>query len=268
MGKKIIITAGPTNEKIDEVMQITNMSTGSLGCRIAQAFLCNPGIAETIEKIYYISPKLAYKPVVPDGQAYKLFTIQATTANDLLNTLGCLLRDPDEHIDAVIHSAAVGDYKGRYAARAEDLAQEIADAIAKNPHGGTDTILNVLRNPTCVQDSNDKISSYEPNLMVMLDLTPKVIGSIKKASPDTVLVGFKLLHDVTDEELAKVASRLRIKNDANWIVANDLGRIGDGKHFAMIIGPDGIEETCHNKDDIARAIVHRVIAVTAGKDQA
>lgn len=38
MKKKIIITAGPTNERIDSVMKITNMSTGSMGCNVAETF--------------------------------------------------------------------------------------------------------------------------------------------------------------------------------------------------------------------------------------
>jgi len=29
--KNIIVTSGPTNERIDAVMKITNMSTGALG---------------------------------------------------------------------------------------------------------------------------------------------------------------------------------------------------------------------------------------------
>ena len=36
--KKILITGGPTNEYIDEVMKITNMSTGSFSLALAQEF--------------------------------------------------------------------------------------------------------------------------------------------------------------------------------------------------------------------------------------
>ncbi len=39
MKKNIIITSGPTNEKIDAVMKITNMSTGALGAVVADTFL-------------------------------------------------------------------------------------------------------------------------------------------------------------------------------------------------------------------------------------
>ena len=39
MKKKIIVTAGPTNERIDSVMKITNMSTGALGSVFVETFL-------------------------------------------------------------------------------------------------------------------------------------------------------------------------------------------------------------------------------------
>ena len=39
MKKNIIITAGPTNERIDAVMKITNMSTGALGAVLADTLL-------------------------------------------------------------------------------------------------------------------------------------------------------------------------------------------------------------------------------------
>ena len=34
--KRVLITAGPTNEYIDEVMKITNMSTGRLGVELTK----------------------------------------------------------------------------------------------------------------------------------------------------------------------------------------------------------------------------------------
>ena len=39
MKKNIIITSGPTNERLDAVMKITNMSTGALGAIVAEEFL-------------------------------------------------------------------------------------------------------------------------------------------------------------------------------------------------------------------------------------
>ena len=51
MKKRIIITSGPTNEQIDAVMKITNMSTGALGSTIAETFLRER--SKNIEKVYY-----------------------------------------------------------------------------------------------------------------------------------------------------------------------------------------------------------------------
>ena len=39
MRKNIIVTSGPTNERIDAVMKITNMSTGALGAIVADELL-------------------------------------------------------------------------------------------------------------------------------------------------------------------------------------------------------------------------------------
>ncbi len=263
MGKTIIVTSGPTNEKIDDVMKITNMSTGRLGAIITDRLL---EIAEDgeIDKIYYVHSKLAAAPSVKSD---KIHDVIVESTDDLLNTLRVLLRNRDEPIHAVVHSVAVGDYKGRYVARAEDLADEIAGQVAEAMQDSDPMDENKIRNivtwalthPSCGQDRDAKISSYEPNLMVMLDLTPKVIGQIKKWSPGTMLVGFKLLDHVSKDELFQVADRLRIKNAADYIVANDLSKIGDGKHWAMIVGKDGIVKECETKLGIADAIAGLVL---------
>ena len=263
MGKNIIVTAGPTNERIDAVMQITNMSTGSLGAHVAEKLLADPGV----DRVFYISPKLAYKPTHIENPE-RLTCIEVKSTQDLMNTLGVLLRDPGTHIDAVVHSAAVGDYTGRYAARAEDIANEITRAVTQktsNSEHGTysfenirDIVLNVLTHPTCLQDSRTKISSYEPNLMVMLDLTPKVIGTIKKASPTTMLIGFKLLENVSNNELFRVADKLRQTNAADYIIANDLARIRGNKHWGMVIGANGLVTECQSKPEIADVIYNLI----------
>lgn len=250
MGKKIIITAGPTNEKIDAVMKITNMSTGSLGSLVADTFLREQN--DAIDKLYYLSPKLARKPAI-ESDKLELITIEST--QDLLEALEKLLTS--EHIDIVVHSAAVGDYKARYTIRAEDLIDELLEKIpAMIVNGGVtkEALLDIFENPQAVCNDDTKISSYEPHLMTMMDLTPKVIGSIKQLSPDTQLIGFKLLEGVTKLELFQVASRLRKRNNADYIVANDLSCIGNGKHWAMIIGKDGIVKECQTKADIAASL--------------
>lgn len=250
MKKNIIITSGPTNERIDAVMKITNMSTGALGNVIAETFLEDK--EDEIGTIYYISTKLSYKPRIQSDKV-KLVTVEST--QDLIDALSKIFKE--DKIDIIVHSSAVGDYVGKYVIRAEELVDEIWDTVqmAKSKDEVTkETLMSIFENPRTICNNETKISSYEPHLMTMLALTPKVISLIKKMAPDVTLVGFKLLEGVSKEELYEVASRLRKKNNADYIVANDLSKIGGGKHWAMILGEEGIVKECNTKKEIAKAL--------------
>lgn len=250
MGKKIIITAGPTNERIDAVMKITNMSTGALGNVVAETFLEDK--YDDIETIFYVSTKMSYKPRIK-SEKVQLVTVEST--QDLIDALETIFAN--NKIDIIIHSSAVGDYAGKYVIRAEELVDEIWDMIQNTENKEEITksnLMNVFENPRSICNNDTKISSYEPHLMTMLELTPKVIGKIKKMAPDVTLVGFKLLEGVSKEKLYHVASKLRQKNQADFIVANDLAKIGNGKHWAMIINEEGIVTECTTKKEIAKAL--------------
>lgn len=246
--KNIIVTSGPTNERIDAVMKITNMSTGALGAKVADELLRE----EELGKLYYISPKLAYKPKT---KSEKLELVQIESALDLLKTLKNIITNHE--IYGVVHSAAVGDYYGEYAITGEILASLIAKEIYNKKLSKEmleKTILDVIKNPDIITDNTHKISSYQDNLMVKLGLTPKVIKSIKECDPNIKLIGFKLLDGISKEELLRVASNLREKNNADYIVANDLSKVGKGKHYATIINEDGIFKECETKEEIAKSL--------------
>ena len=250
MKKNIIITAGPTNEKIDAVMKITNMSTGALGNVVAETFLEDKD--DEIETIYYISTKLSYKPRIQSSKV-KYITIEST--QDLIDALEEIFKTTK--IDLIIHSAAVGDYVGKYVIRAEELVDEIFEKLQKAENKDEitkETLMSIFENPSSICNNDTKISSYEPHLMTMFTLTPKVISLIKKIAPEVKLVGFKLLEGVSKDELFDVASRLREKNNADFIVANDLSKIGNGKHWAMILNEKGIVTECNTKKEIAKAL--------------
>lgn len=249
MKKNIIITAGPTNEAIDAVMKITNMSTGALGSIIADTLIKEK--KDEIGKIFYICPKLCYKPKII-SEKFIFITIDST--DELLQTLEKIFLK--ENIYAIVHSSAVGDYKGEFVMRGEDIADDIYEYIqsCKKEEITRENILHLLKNPSSLCNSKSKISSYEENLFVKLTLTQKVISKIKQLAPNVKLIGFKLLEGVSEEELYHVANKLLIKNNADFIVANLLNRIGNGKHFAMILDKEKIIQKCETKQEIANAI--------------
>ena len=84
MKYKVIITAGGTSEKIDNVRKITNSSTGKLGCTIANKIIQLH--EEQIEKIYYICSKNSFKPA-----HNKIEIIEIVDTSDLETTIRKLL---------------------------------------------------------------------------------------------------------------------------------------------------------------------------------
>jgi phosphopantothenate-cysteine ligase len=230
----IIITAGGTSEYIDTVRKITNSGTGKLGAIISNTLLNeHPGI----EKLYYVCSKKAIKP--EENSKVKIIEISGTM--DLKTEVETLL--VNEKIDYFIHSMAVSDYIVDYVTTAELLSEEIA-------HYGNneETIINNKN----VLDNKTKISSYEDNLIIKLKKAPKIIGIIKKLSPTTKLIGFKLLNDVSKEELINVAKKLMDRNNCNYVVANDLKDIKEGNHKAYILDNKNNIITAYSKNDIAK----------------
>ena len=180
--KKIIITAGGTSERIDNVRKITNSSSGKLGTLIANHLLQeNKDIL-----IYYICSK---NTIRPSDKRVQVIEIDGTI--DLKNHIEDLLTN--ENIDFFIHSMAVSDYMTNYVTTIERIKESIKE---------NDNIDQAFENIKTFHES--KISSYEDNLVIVLKPTPKIISIIKNLSPSTYLVGFKLLDGVTKEELIEI----------------------------------------------------------------
>ena len=235
MKKKILITAGPTNEYIDEVMKITNMSTGRLGIELTKNYL-NEGYEVTLIATRSVVRSNLYERYNL-GNNPNLKTIPIETTEDMLQAL---ITESENKYDLVIHSSAVGDYKPEFSFRMEDLAEELANAI-KEGLITKEEILSILTNPKCKVNDDTKISSYEPHLTVKLTLTPKLISRLRELFPEATLIGFKLLENVTKEHLLEVAKKLCIKNNMDYIIANDLHDLRQGTHLSFLVNKDGYQ---------------------------
>lgn len=99
--KKIIITGGPTNEPIDEVMKITNMSTGSLSTKLGALFL------EAGYKVCLIMNRAVNTKEVEElaEAAENLTIISIETTDEMLSALED--ESKNGQADALIHAAAV-----------------------------------------------------------------------------------------------------------------------------------------------------------------
>ena len=231
---KIVITAGGTSERIDDVRTITNSSTGSLGFAIGNAFIAE----EKVEKIYYLHGKRAVWP-----EHEKIEPIEIGGVMDLKENITRVLTE--DTIDAVIHAMAVSDYMVHQVTTLDKLMGTADRAHAQDRTG-------------------NKSSAETEGRTNHMKRSPKVISCIKEVSPESILVGFKLLSGVPHEELIDVGYRLLQKNNCDFVMANDLREIGNGFHKGYLIHRDKTYDSMNTNEEIAAMIVRRVLEEKEG----
>jgi phosphopantothenoylcysteine decarboxylase / phosphopantothenate---cysteine ligase len=119
-GKKIVITAGPTLERLDPVRYIGNMSSGKMGVALAESAL---SLGAEVVLIY--GPGTAVPP-----ESATIIHVQS--ARDMYNAL----QKSYEGADVVIFSAAVADYR----------PEKYMDEKIKKDHDNN-LALRLIRNP-------------------------------------------------------------------------------------------------------------------------
>ncbi len=190
---RILITAGGTQEKIDHVRAITNLSTGSTGVGIASS-LHELGASVTL----LLSENSLYKNEIrKSGLSLKTFT-------DYENFKNMLFSEVQEHeYDFLIHSAAVSDY---------------SVASIESSQGPLNGI--------------HKISS-DKELVLKLKKNPKLIDSIKALSKNKnlKLIGFKLTANSTESEIYDKVAKLFQLSGCDFVVHNDTSKIDKTKQL-------------------------------------
>lgn len=223
---KILITSGGTTEQIDSVRGITNHSTGKLGKEMAEHFL------KAGHQVSLVTTKAAVNPKASE----QLSIYHITNVASLIQTLKPLV----ENHDVLIHCMAVSDYTPVYMTDLEEV-KETTDI---------ETLLKKSNQET-------KISSSSDVQVLFLKKTPKVISMVKEWNPNIQLIGFKLLVDVTEDQLISVAKDSLIKNKADYIVANDLATISADSHKALLVSKDEVLSLA-TKSEIAETLLKKV----------
>lgn len=254
----ILITAGGTSEKIDDVRHLTNHATGSLGKELANSLQTEENIT-----IYYV---YGPKAILPANKNINFFPI--SSVQELEQQMKHLLTTVA--FDYVIHSMAVSDYELESTSNEDLLAKNIADklssSIAQSKEELEEEIKKILLAPLkSVEPNQKKISSQSEKLILVLKKAPKVIAQIKNWQPTTTLIGFKLLVDVTEENLISVAQKSIVTNQADFILANDLVHIDGDKHLGLLVTSSGVKDRFKTKQEIAEGL-KRIILNKERKD--
>jgi phosphopantothenoylcysteine synthetase/decarboxylase len=202
---RVLVTSGATREPIDSVRFISNLSSGRTG-----AMICEALAARGFEVTQLHGLDSARAPRATHRAAF----LDHASLDALLRTS---LRDGD--FDAVIHSAAVGDFT---VAEAGDI---------KLPSGR--------------------------ELQLQLRPTTKIIDQIRDYAGDRplTLVGFKLTHDTDAAAQKRAAQALLARANADYVVQNDVATLADGEgHVFTIHARGGGEWRCAGRRELATAL--------------
>lgn len=261
------MTAGGTVEAIDGVRQISNTSTGSLAACIYEALADQ--LASTRRTpadssgfmVHYVVSATAVKPEPIEGLPITFYTV--TDVRSIETILEKLLTEFE--IRYVIHSMAVSDFTKDYLAKREALAGEMAEAVIEALESNRASaqeirllIEKIMKNPSCALDTSVKTDSRS-ELILSLRKTPKLIEKIKKWRPEVFLVGFKLLKNVSEQELIMTATGLAERNGCDLVLANDMSRIGKGRHEGILLKGSRIVGRYNTKKEIACGIAEHML---------
>lgn len=201
-GKKILITAGPTQEAIDPVRYITNHSSGKMGYALAKA-ACLRGADVTL-----ISGEVALKP--PIGAK----TIKVISATDMYESV--MKYAPD--CDVIIKAAAVADYRPKTKADEKikkggemkiNLSQtpDILKALGEKFGGKKILIGFCMETQNLIENAEKKLKSKNLDLIVANSLKTPEAGFKSDKNAVTILDKFGNRADISltsKEEIANI----------------------------------------------------------------
>ncbi len=221
---KILITSGGTKIPIDRVRSITNMSRGTFGSRIADAFF-NKGLVAfrtgnehgtPIEKITFFMAKGSRMPTLQslNDETYEdgympIEYAEYSTFDDYKSGIEELLKK--ETYDIIVVAAAVSDY-----------------GVANYYNG--------------------KYRSREDDMCIKLVKLPKVLPIMRKLAPNATICGFKLLVDSTEDELLDAMRRQISESDVDLVIGNDLRDIKNNDHQLLVISKHDANPRKYKKD--------------------
>ncbi len=221
--KRMLVTAGSTAAPIDKVRVVTNIFRGRTGEAIALA------AARAGWQVILLSSA----PVPQGGDPPLLTRVRYRTFDEL--AMHMELKITNGQFDAIVHSAAVSDYRlARVHTMTDDGRLEPLRA------SGSDAA---------------KIPSSHERLFLEMVRTPKLVDFIRDPwGYKGKLVKFKLQADMSDDRLLDVARRSLAQSKADLIVANCLEWSNE---YAYVVDASGAAEKVE-RPQLAAVLLRRL----------
>ena len=218
----VLISSGGTREPLDAVRFMGNISSGQTGATLAD------GLTRAGFRVTFLHGQGSQRP------SLLARVIDYENSAELTNAMHSTLRT--EHVDAIIHLAAVSDF----------IPHEML-------HESSRTAL----------PAEGKLSSDPDELTVTFKRSSKLIAELKKNSmnPKVRLVGFKLTSDASRKEQVSAVERQFASSDVDIVVANDMSQrpLGIQTHFELFTREaSGSQASFDNTGDLANALAERI----------
>lgn len=219
----IIVTSGGTSVPIDNVRKITNKSSGKLGALITNYIF--KAFKNKVNVIYIHS----HKAILPKKNK-RLQLIEADEYFDVKKVLKNELTT--KNIAAVVHSMAISDYVLDYTTSSTKFFNFMKTKRKFDPQRFIEFIWDISETEHTIKDT--KISGDNKDLIVHLIKAPKLIDEIKELSPNTTLIGFKLLSNPALYQISESVNKLFTNAKCDYVLYNDLIQINEKYHPARL----------------------------------
>lgn len=184
IGKKIIVTSGPTREFMDPVRFISNPSSGKMGYAVARTAWYRGADVTLIKGPTYLEPPFGVR------------TIDVTTAQEMYDAV---LKESDG-ADIVVKAAAVGDYRFAHTldqklkregrGRLEVILEEnpdIAAEVGKRKRQGQILVGFAAESTEVVENALSKLNKKNMDMIVANDITARGSGFESDTNSVTVI---------------------------------------------------------------------------------
>jgi phosphopantothenoylcysteine synthetase/decarboxylase len=211
---RVLVTAGGTEEPVDGVRRLTNLSTGVTGGVLARIFA-----ERGAEVLLLHAARARLDDVEVERESFVTFA-------DLERALRRHLASRDW--DAVVHLAAVGDYS---VVGLEVDGRKMAPSAEGKIGSGHEVVIRLAPNPKLI----DNLREWSRN-------------------PAVRVVGFKLTDDPDLEARAGRVRSLLERGVADLVVHNDVREIDDRRHVATVFDRRGPVVRTETKKHLAEEL--------------
>lgn len=222
LGKKVVITAGPTVEAIDPVRYLSNHSSGKMGFALAQA--CVEAGAEVIliagGKVDLPTPIGVTRIDVLSAEEMLMTTQQCVEGTHAALQFE---EEHDHHHDHHHHEHHHHNHEHDDC----DCGDESDDAISPDDNA---LIADIFISTAAVADyrteeaAPQKIKKTQDSMSLNLVKNPDILATISHAHPELFVVGFA----AETQEVERYARGKLISKDLDMIACNDVSRTDIG----------------------------------------